>query len=781
MHVDSNFIECINSLLSGGEVTGLYSPSEIENIQLTLQDQIGGAGFFGGVHQFFLSRLRANLHVVVIMNPRNSDFLIRCQTNPSLYSRCSIQWWDKWPAEVMSYLPSVILNGVLDSKKISELIDQILQIQTTIEVRGSSPRTFLSLVEAFKKIYTAKSEQSRQELLNLRGGLAKLAEASGTVETLTRDAKTKQDKLTHSRKQADNIMKQIEDKMKSAAASQHTMHQLTESLAVDRADASQKRDAIAAQLSKIQPILDNARSSVNSISKRTIEDLRAFRAVAPTIMDIMEGVVLLLGGKEISWNAFKVFLGQPEVLNKIVNFDPANVKLDNRLAVERILEERKSSFESKNALHASSLALPLAEWVKAVVTYSAVKHKIAPLEAELAQANKRLDTTENRFKALEVDIQRLNQEIENIRMQHQEITQEAMRFQLALEETEKVLGRSSSLVEQLKVEASRWSAREHSLLAMSQSLPTASLLAAAFVTYMGCVPEDIRAELVARWKEITGYQSWSFTQFMGTETDLVKMRNNGLPSDDLSAENALITQWSPLVPFIIDPSSTSIGWLGKHLGEKVEIMTQDDPRFVHKLELALRFGRTLLIQEVDNVHPILIPILRKHLMRQGPQLTVQIGEKLVNYSEEFKMFLATRHPQPDLPPDVRPLVCEVNFTVTKSGLENQLLGVVLLHEMPDLEQKRVQALVSEEKNKMQLASLENQLLSELAKAKGDILESQELITTLKNTKSMSVEIEEALSLAHNTQATLEKERNGFRPIAKAGSDLFFALADLCKA
>lgn len=43
---------------------------------------------------------------------------------------------------------------------------------------------------------------------------------------------------------------------------------------------------------------------------------------------------------------------------------------------------------------------------------------------------------------------------------------------------------------------------------------------------------------------------------------------------------------------------------------------QDD-NFVNQLELAVRFGKTLVVQEVDNIEPVLYPLLRGDLSSQG--------------------------------------------------------------------------------------------------------------------------------------------------------------------
>ena len=42
-----------------------------------------------------------------------------------------------------------------------------------------------------------------------------------------------------------------------------------------------------------------------------------------------------------------------------------------------------------------------------------------------------------------------------------------------------------------------------------------------------------------------------------------------------------------------------------------------DSNFTTALELAVRFGKTLIIQEMDGVEPILYPLLRGDLIAQG--------------------------------------------------------------------------------------------------------------------------------------------------------------------
>lgn len=53
--VEPQFLEMINSLLSSGEVPGLYTPEELEPILSPLRDMASEVGFRGTLINFFSS------------------------------------------------------------------------------------------------------------------------------------------------------------------------------------------------------------------------------------------------------------------------------------------------------------------------------------------------------------------------------------------------------------------------------------------------------------------------------------------------------------------------------------------------------------------------------------------------------------------------------------------------------------------------------------------------------------------------------------------------------
>ena len=181
---------------------------------------------------------------------------------------------------------------------------------------------------------------------------------------------------------------------------------------------------------------------------------------------------------------------------------------------------------------------------------------------------------------------------------------------------------------------------------------------------------------------------------------------------------------------------------------------------------------------MDGVEPMLYPLCRQDLYHQGPRKVVSVGDKVVDFNENFRLYLVTRNPDPDLPPDAASLVTQINFTVTRSGLEGQLLGSAIQHEEPELEMAKGKMLRQEEDFKVQLASLEKELLQALATAEGNLLENEPLIQSLSKTKEKSAEIEDALVKSAEASAKLDQQREVYRQFAKDGSQLFFLVKSL---
>ena len=75
-----------------------------------------------------------------------------------------------------------------------------------------------------------------------------------------------------------------------------------------------------------------------------------------------------------------------------------------------------------------------------------------------------------------------------------------------------------------------------------------------------------------------------------------------------------------------------------------------------------------------------------------------------------------------------------------SGLEDQLLGIVVAEERPDLEEAKNQLIVSNAKMKSELKEIEDKILQKLSSSEGSPVDDVDLIKTLEASKIKSQEI-----------------------------------------
>ena len=172
---------------------------------------------------------------------------------------------------------------------------------------------------------------------------------------------------------------------------------------------------------------------------------------------------------------------------------------------------------------------------------------------------------------------------------------------------------------------------------------------------------------------------------------------------------------------------------------------------------------------MDSIEAILIPLVRKDLVQQAARSTVQIGDKQIDYNQSFRLLLCTRNSGIDLPANTRGLVSVINYSVTKSGVESKLLSIIINHEKPELEEKKIHLLEQEEKLKVSLDGLEKKLLQELAESTGNILENTSLLDSLNRTKVESNSSELSLKASEVLNQKLDEEREIYRGLATKGS------------
>ena len=120
--------------------------------------------------------------------------------------------------------------------------------------------------------------------------------------------------------------------------------------------------------------------------------------------------------------------------------------------------------------------------------------------------------------------------------------------------------------------------------------------------------------------------------------------------------------------------------------KKVEIMKFTDGNYLKFLEAAIRMGKPVLMENVqEEMDPAIEPLLQKQIVVKGNSMTLKIGDTIIEYDKNFRFYLTTKLRNPHYLPEVSTKVTLINMMITFEGLSDQLLGIVVEKENPDLQ------------------------------------------------------------------------------------------------
>ena len=144
----------------------------------------------------------------------------------------------------------------------------------------------------------------------------------------------------------------------------------------------------------------------------------------------------------------------------------------------------------------------------------------------------------------------------------------------------------------------------------------------------------------------------------------------------MSTENATILTTCERWPLMIDPQLQGIKWIKQRYGEKLKVIRLGQKGYLDRIEQAIAAGDTLLIENIDEtIEAVLDPLLGRNTIKKGR--AIKLGDKEIEYHPEFRLILQTKLANPHYKPEMQAQTTLINFTVTKDGLEDQLLADVV--------------------------------------------------------------------------------------------------------
>jgi len=403
-------------------------------------------------------------------------------------------------------------------------------------------------------------------------------------------------------------------------------------------------------------------------------------------------------------------------------------------------------------------AAPLAEWVKANVAFSRVLHKIRPLEEEQNRLESGLRSAQSRMNSLSNQLEGVETEAGAVRNRLNQVTVEAAQIEVSLQQTNSTLSQSQKLIGDLSGEFTRWKEQLSEINTTLKSLPMNSLITAAYIVYCSCEPSmEKRRQLLQKCCQTVNTPEFDVTAFLNCQSEEDVFL--GIKSDHLT-------------PLICDPARKVISKF-----ENCEITDMRNRDWVKVLELSVRFGRTLIINDFYGLDFCLLPILRNEIYGAiEARNWIYIGDKRIDYNKNFKIYFLTQDTHSDN--FLNPLFNLINLSPSGSGMTSTLLSLIIQCRRPELETKKTELEKTKIKLESTLRDLESQLLNKLTESTGNILNNTELVRSLNELKKSALQVEQSLAESAKLSDDLNRERAEYESLSSFASEIYFLVREL---
>jgi dynein heavy chain 1, cytosolic len=822
--LDSGFLERMNTLLANAEVPGLFEGDEFTTLMTACREGAQREGLVldsqEELYKWFTGQIVKNLHVVFTMNPPEEGLSSKAATSPALFNRCVLNWMGDWSDQAFFQVASELTTSVdLDKPNFTApdtipiayrnlsnpashretIANSMVYIHYSIQrfndklraqqgkVTFLTPRHYLDFVAQFVKLYDEKRGELEEQQRHLNVGLDKLRDTFQQVNELQSSLEKTEAELERKEKEANEKLQQMVVSQTETKLQQEASIELDQALEKQKVMIQERKAQVEIELAEVLPAVQAAMAAVGNIKKQHLQEVRAMNNPPVNVKNTMAAVVTMLhhADKAESWTATKTIIRQEDFIRQITDYDTKTMltKSIRRLVQEKYVSDPKFTFELVNK--ASKACGPLVSWLQAQIKYSDMEDQVEPKNREIAELNDAKEQTEAESAAVKLKLQDLQNESDRYKAEFEALTVENQKTRDRLQQVRDKVTRSTQLLASLSSERSRWEDSSKSFETQIATLVGDVLVAAAFLAYSGLYDQTFRKSMTNDWLHqltLSGVQFKQpnpITEYLSTADERLDWQANGLPVDDLCTENAIILKRFNRYPLIIDPSGRVTDFLQKETKDRRLTVTSFlDGNFTKQLESAIRFGNPILIQDAEYLDPVLNHVLNKEYQRTGGRVLIQLGKQQIDFSPSFKLYLSTRDPSATFPPDICSRTTFVNFTVTQSSLQTQSLNDVLKSERPDVDEKRSNLIKSQGEFKVTLRRLENELLQALNDSRGNILDDDNVISTLERLKKEAAEISDKMSNTEGAMAEVEKTTNEYLVVARSCSAIFSVLDQL---
>lgn len=830
----SGFLEAMNALLASGEVPGLFEGDDYTSLMSACRESAARDGVIldsdEELWRRFTKIVQRNLHVVFTMNPSGGDWKNRSTTSPALFNRCVVDWFGTWDGKAMGEVGKEFTNkldmgeaeavggswGVGNGDDLMNVVSEAFSgvpshglrqaiVAALVDIHGTtksvadevagatnspsrtfvSPRDYLALINNFVSCLNERRSRIEDEQLHINAGLSKLVQTQENVAELKGELAVKERELREKEVLANNKLQQMVADQNIAEKSKEEAEKMNVAVEKQQVEIDARKAEAQKELDAAEPALHSAQQSVKGIKKKDLDEVRNLQRPPDKVKFTLEMLAIMLGEKKLDWPDIRKMLTNSQFIPSIIEFDVDKLSARKIKIVQEKYVDGKPELTVESVNRSSKACGPLYSWAMSQIQYSSVYNRVQPLREEVKQLEVEAQKAKDEKEQLEVKVKKLEDSIIQYKSDYAVLIREVTSLKAEMESVLTKVARAESLIESLSHEKDRWSKSSEGFRDILINLLGDALLMAAFLTYSGFFDFKTRYSLAKKWRyslDVLGIEyreSLGMVESLSTASERLDWETMGLQSDSLSMENGVILNKCVRFPLVIDPSGQAIEFImNKFKDKKIQCTSFLDNSFMKTLAGAVRFGTTLLIENVETIDPVLNPILNKEIQRTGGRSLVRIGNEDVDYSPKFNVILSTKDPAATFTPDLCSRVTLVNFTVTPWSLQSQARSLILTAEKREIEEKRISLLKLQGEQNVKLRELEDKMLSTISAVEGSILDDDRVVAGMEELMKEGGSVEKQISESKQIMDEVDRAISKFEGLSDICRKLFILLQEM---
>lgn len=354
---EESFIEDVSNLLNSGDVPNLFASDEKQDIFFKCNEAATEEGKFGDgsivtLYNYFIDRVKKNLHIVLCMSPIGTAFRSRLRQYSSLINCCTIDWFQEWPDDALQAVAQQFLADVDISAEFLPSINQMCRFFHNSSKAVSkkflvglgrynyvTPTSYLELLQSFKAIYFTKLGEVSGVKKRYDGGLEKLKFAEEQVFKMQQDLSDLQPQLKKTTEETLEMLVVIETESIEVEATRKIVS-AEEELASEKAEkAAGTKNEVEGDLAEALPLLNNALAALDTLKKQDIDLVKAMKNPPDGVKLVMEAVCVMkdLKAEKIPdpsgsgrmvldyWRTAQKMIGDPKFLESLRLYDKDDI------------------------------------------------------------------------------------------------------------------------------------------------------------------------------------------------------------------------------------------------------------------------------------------------------------------------------------------------------------------------------------------------------------------------------------------------------------------------